>query len=121
MSKRTYKLPNGYTLFVLGKGTERQLRLSVSKEKEPIPVYEEIVFESLLEMVDRLRKEHEEAQMIRFPRQPSGKYGWKLDFNYLQKIQAEMQRETEHSINLEEIEAVLLTLERVGQEGNQDE
>lgn len=68
MSKRIYKLPSGYTLFVHGKGTERQLRLSVSDEKESTPVYEEVVFETILDMVDRLERELEEAREIGIPR-----------------------------------------------------
>jgi len=70
----------------------------------------------------RLRKELEEARTFKFPRQtvPSG---WHLKFGYLLKIQEKVQQETGHTIELEEIEALLLTLERVGQEGegNQDE
>lgn len=62
MSKRIYKLANGYVLFVHGKGTERKLMVTASQESEPIPVYEEVVFEMILDMVDRLQKELEEAK-----------------------------------------------------------
>jgi hypothetical protein len=75
------------------------------------------MYREALEAANRYQQELEEARKIRFPRQPGGKYGWELDFDYLKNIQLKMQRETEHSINLEEIEAVLLTLERVSQEG----
>ncbi|MCM3131867.1 hypothetical protein M3629_03675 [Paenibacillus polysaccharolyticus] len=72
--------------------------------------------------LQRLSKELEEARKIRFPRQADGKYGWTIEFGYLAIMQQLMESGPYHP-TLEEIEAVLLTLERVGQEGegNQDE
>ncbi|MDK8188813.1 hypothetical protein QP794_01785 [Paenibacillus sp. UMB7766-LJ446] len=73
---------------------------------------------------DRLRKELEEARKIKFPRQSDGEGGWVIDYKFLERLGVTMLRESDHTIDTEDIELVLLTLEiAVGQEGegNQDE
>ncbi|SLJ98315.1 MULTISPECIES: hypothetical protein [unclassified Paenibacillus] len=72
----------------------------------------------LLEENDRLRKELEEARKISFPRQSDGEGGWVIDYKFLERLGVTMLRESDHTIDTEDIELVLLALEIVlGQEG----
>jgi predicted RNase H-like nuclease (RuvC/YqgF family) len=67
---------------------------------------------------DQLRKELEEARKIKFPRQADGEGGWVIDYKFLERLGVTMLRESDHTIDSEDIELVLLTLEiAVGQEG----
>ncbi|MFJ2042212.1 ead/Ea22-like family protein [Paenibacillus taichungensis] len=71
----------------------------------------------VLEVV-RLRKELEEARKIKFPRQSEGEGGWVIDYKFLERLGVTMLRESDHTIDTEDIELVLLTLEiALGQEG----
>lgn len=74
----------------------------------------------LQQLANKQGKELEEARKIRFPRQPGGKYGWTIAFDFLAMIQQAMD-DGPFSFTSEEIEAVLLTLESVGQEGEGDQ
>ncbi|OMF47740.1 hypothetical protein [Paenibacillus amylolyticus] len=67
---------------------------------------------------ERLGKELEEARKISFPRQADGEGGWVIDYKFLEHLGVTMLRESDHTIDTEDIELVLLTLEIVlGQEG----
>lgn len=65
----------------------------------------------------------EQSRKITFPRQDDGEGGWVIDYKFLEQLGVTMLRESNHTIDTEDIELVLLTLEIVlGQEGegNQD-
>ncbi|WP_145413772.1 hypothetical protein [Paenibacillus xylanexedens] len=72
----------------------------------------------LLEETDRLRKELEEARKIRLPRQADSEGGWTIDYDFLDKLETRAYKGSDYSMDLEDLETVLLALEKVlGQEG----
>ncbi|WP_124115304.1 hypothetical protein [Paenibacillus xylanexedens] len=72
----------------------------------------------LLGETERLRKELDEARKIKFPRHADSEGGWVLDYKFLERLGVTMLRESDHTINMEDIELVLLTLEvSLGHEG----
>ncbi|WP_264932404.1 hypothetical protein [Paenibacillus sp. LS1] len=71
----------------------------------------------------RLREELEETRKVKFPRQPGGEGGWVIDYNFLKKLGAAVLRESEYSVDTEDIERLLLVLETVlaqEEEGNHE-
>lgn len=137
MSERHYKLLNGYTLVV----SEEYLG-AISPNGMKSTVESDEVIDDVLALVDvgneaareleyakkqagiwndeavRLRKELEEARKIKFPRQADGEGGWTIDYDFLNQLETRVYKESDYSADLEDLETILLALERVlGQEG----
>ncbi|WP_315793213.1 hypothetical protein [Paenibacillus sp. BIC5C1] len=70
------------------------------------------------EAAHKLQQELEEARKIKFPRQPDGEGGWTIDYGFLDKLDTRVYKESDYSADLEDLETMLLALEKVlGQEG----
>ncbi|PAF31887.1 hypothetical protein [Paenibacillus sp. 7516] len=76
--------------------------------------------DELATFISQQAMELEEARKIEFPRQMEGRGGWKIDYNFIEQIQQEVEHAFAHDVSsFEQIEAVLLAIENLaaGQEG----
>lgn len=137
MSKRVYKLLDGSELVVC----KEVLELRQSPNALAVKVDGNNVIHDVLALVDvgnaaareleyakkqagiwndeavRLRMVLEESRKIKFPRQPGGEGRWVIDYNLLEKLGVEVLRESDNTVDMEDIERLLLVLETVlGQE-----
>ncbi|MBU5356120.1 hypothetical protein KQI74_28105 [Paenibacillus barcinonensis] len=72
----------------------------------------------LLDENARLHTELEAARKIRFPRQPDGEGGWTIDYNFLDQLDTKIYKDSDYSMDLEDLEKTLLAIEKfLGHEG----
>lgn len=98
------------------------LREEIKEEKAQSQRYAHIIIsERLIHGMDI--NELKAAQKIEFPRQMEGRGGWKIDYNFIEQVQKEVEHQFSHDISsFEQIEAVLLAIENLATgEGGKNE